>query len=704
MSASEASAAVEWLLAQAEPEARRVAVQQITKVRGKEGAELLVRALGDDDWRVRKEAAHIAPVLEPRNEVVASLVAALDETINIGLRNAAVEALVAIGTDAVPPAIEALAKLDADGRKLAVEILGGVPELRGVKALARALSDDDANVRVAAAEALGNAAFAGDEAREIGTSALTDVLAASEIFLKLAALDALSRLDAKLPWSVFEPYVNDPLLRRHAIAAAAGSREKAAIAAVAKATGDSSPTVAREAVIALGDCIVVNPHDAETIGVARQGARGSPERHARLRAMARESDDLRLRAAALLVVGLLSDPADVNLLVDALGDDDVAERAEIALSLFGAGAITPLLAMAQGASNAQRAAILTRVGSLGSGRSPHARDAFREALGDADDRVVLAGVKGLAVVGDASDLVPVAPLVTHGDGRIAAAATSAIAQIAARHAAAARALLRDTDATGSAGAVGCAILRAIGPGSINTPQDVAYLQRALSNADPRTRRSSVEALALLGGDDAVEAVSFALADEDNDVQLASVRALGRLRRAEPLLDVVRAARDPALVAAALRALGDADVEQAFAAARPLVHHADAAIACAAVEAVGRLGGTRREDVLFEALDHPDAEVVKVALSEIASQPDVRVLARLGLCLDHASWEVRRLAAELLGQDGSTGAQALLRARYEREKDPMVREAIALAVSVRPPPDGFITIRAGSPAVMDEEDE
>ena len=703
---SEASAAVDWLLAQAEPEARRVAVQQIAKLRGKEGAELLVRALGDDDWRVRKEAAHVAPALEPRDEVVATLIAALDERVNIGLRNAAVEALVAIGSDAVPAAIEALSKLDADGRKLAVEILGGVPELRGVKALARVLTDDDANVRVAAAEALGNAAFAGDEARDIGTSALTDVLSATEMFLKLAALDALSRLDAKLPWSVFEPYVNDPLLRRHAVAAAAGSREKAAIAAVARATGDSSPTIAREAVISLGDCILVNPHDAEAIGVARQGVRGDAQTraHARLRAMAREADDPRLRAAALLIVGLLSDPSDVLLLVEALGDDDMAERADIALSLFGAGAIAPLLAMAQGAPPERRAAILTRVASLGSARSPHARDAFREALGDPEEAVALAGVKGLAASGDASDLLPVAPFVTHADGRIAAAATSAVAQIAARHGAAARALLREMDASGAGGAVGCAILRAIGPGSIHAAQDVAYLQRALSNADPRTRRAAVEALAILGGDDAVEAVSLALADEDRDVQLASMRALGRLRRAEPLVDVVRAARDPALVAAALRALGDADVEQAFAAARPLVRHGDAAIACAAVEAVGRLGGSRREDVLFEALDHPDAEVVKVALSEIASQPDVRVLARLGLCLDHASWEVRRLCAELLGQDGSAGAQALLRARYEREKDPLVREAIALAVSVRPPPEGFITIRVGSPAVMDEEDE
>ena len=54
--------------------------------------------------------------------------------------------------------------------------------------------------------------------------------------------------------------------------------------------------------------------------------------------------------------------------------------------------------------------------------------------------------------------------------------------------------------------------------------------------------------------------------------------------------------------------------------------------------------------LFVALEHSNADVVKLALSLVGAEPGARALARLGLCLDHASWEVRRLAAELLGQD------------------------------------------------------
>ena len=75
--------------------------------------------------------------------------------------------------------------------------------------------------------------------------------------------------------------------------------------------------------------------------------------------------------------------------------------------------------------------------------------------------------------------------------------------------------------------------------------------------------------------------------------------------------------------------------------------------------------------------------MKLSLSLVGAQPGARALARLGLCLDHTSSEVRCVAAELLGQDNSAGARALLRARYEREKDQIVRAAITSAASIRP---------------------
>jgi HEAT repeat protein len=691
---SEAATAVRWLLEQGEPEARRVAVRQIAKVGAREAPELLVCALGDDDWRVRKEATLVAPMLDNRQEVVATLVAALEDNVNIGLRNAAVEALVAIGPDAVGATVEAVGRLDADARKLAVEVLGGVPDARGTAALSRALHDDDANVRVTAAEALGKSGLAGEESRALATESLVAALGASDPFLKMAVLDSLARLDTCLPWSLFAPYVNDPLLRRYAIAAAASSREAPAVRALALATGDPSPTIAREALVSLGE-VIAGGVDRDLLDCARAAVGSTAEGRACARRAAGQAEDPQARGGGVLVLGLLREEQDVPALVDALNDDDVAERADLALRLFGSAAAKPLLAVARKATPAVHAAALALVTSLDGAPVSDVRKALRDGLGHPAIEVVSCAVEGLGPLGEARDLRRVAKLVWHEDERVAAVATNAVCELAARHVDAARALLRDSRSGHDPLVLGCILLGAIASTQPLRDDDVRLLQRALSHDQPQVRRAAIDALALGGGDAAADAVVFALADEERDVQLAAAKALGRLGRAETLVGVVRDTRDPALTATALRALGEADPERALASARPLVVHADSAVACAAVEALGQLRAGRAsgrvpvpvalgcEDALFAALDHPDEEVVKLALSLVGVQPGARALARLGLCLDHPSSEVRCVAAELLGQDNSLGARALLRARYEREKDQIVRTAITTAASIRP---------------------
>jgi HEAT repeat protein len=700
---SEASAAVHWLLQQAEPEARRVAVGQIAKVRGHDAAELLLRALGDEDWRVRKDAAAVASTLERREEIVAALVATLPETLNIGLRNAAVEALVAIGPDAVGATIESMSRLDADARKLAIEVLAGVADPRSSAALAHALADDDANVRVAAAEGLGGAALAGDESREQATEALVAALATSDPFLKIAALDSLARLEARLPWSVFEPYARDPLLRRYAIAAAAGSREPDAVRALAKATGDPSPTIAREAIVALGDIVASEFDDAEMLEIARNTLRATLAGVVHARRSGLDAEDGRARGGALLLLGLLRDVGDVPTLVEALAEDDVEERADLAARLFGPSVVGPLLASARFAKPHVRAAALALAASLEGAERQVVLDALREALKEPSLDVLLAALDAIGPVGNAADIAHVADFVGHADERIAATATNALSELAARHVDEARSFLR-SETGGDPVALGCVLLGAIASTRPLLDEDVQTLQRALAHADPHVRRAAVDALAQAGGEAAADAVGFALADEEHDVKLAAVRALGKLGRASPLQDIVADTRDPVLAAAALRALGEADPDLALEAARPLVSHSDAAVACAAVEAIGHLASLSKipahfvaasEDAMFVALDHQDAEVVKLGLSLVGVRPGPRALARLGMSLDHSSWEVRRVAAELLGQDKSPGAQALLRARYEREKDPAVREAIASAVSVRPPGESARRSERGS---------
>ncbi len=680
------------LLDEPEPETRRLAAQQIAQVHGDEAAALLLRALGDPDWRVRKEATVIAASVQKRDAVLSALRVALDDKVNLGLRNAAVEAMIAIGSDALPVALAALEALDEDGRKLAVEALAGMPDLRGTVALSRALGDADPNVRVASAEALGRAAEAGEEARTIAIDALVALLACDDTMLKLSALDSLTRLEAKLSWRTVEPFATDPILKRYALSAAAASREVDAIRALANAVGDASPIVAREAVIALGEAVLADPDDANVVETASAMMRPSLRAHDTVRSMAEHEENPHARGAAIAALGLLRDPDDVSVLVDALSDPEMADRAEVALKVFGEEALQPLMEAGRTAAPNVRGATLSLVPVL----SPPEDETevlavMREALRDPSTDVLLAAMRVFGRTGAASDLRDVARLALHPDLRVADSAVTALHELAARHEAEARALLGELDASGAEAVLGCIVIDALARKTIVDGRDVAFLQGALSNGDPRARRHAVEALSTVaagagpygqGDARAADAVSFALADEEPEVVMAAVRALGRLHRAEPLVALLDASRDPATVAAALRAIADADRDRALHVALPLVRSLDSGVASAAVEALGSLTGPARDDALFAALEHTDYEVVKLALSELGRATSARSLTRIGLALDHVARDVRRLAAELLGQEGSTSAHALLRARLDREKDVSVRVAIAAALSAR----------------------
>lgn len=692
-------------LADPEPEVRRLATQEIPSLPAPESCELLLVALGDTDWRVRKEAATVAPRVEPRTAVVFAVARALDDHEEIGLRNAAVEALVSIGPDAVPGAIDALTRLDADGRKLAVEMLAGAPTLSGMRALVRSLGDLDPNVIVAAAEGLGRAHLAGDEAREMAGAALAKVLATGETPARLAALESLRNLGEGVPWASLEPLFGDPLLRRPAIAAAGGSTTPRAVRALAEACADPNPTHSLEAVIALGRSIEEGWGNDELLDVAAKTLRASPAGRSRLRALAKQETDSNARGAAVLALGLVRDPDDVALIADSLADDSVTERAEAALRLYGQEAVEPLLVAGRTAAPSLRGAAismlpqLTLSGRPGAGATsaparvgaisnePTPLSAVREALSDASPEVVAPALKSLAIVGGAMDLAAVARHVVSTDPKVAGAAHGALLAIASRHLDAARAAATGIDPRSDAALTATIVLDALARAGASCPEDAEFLASALTHREAAVRRGAIEALASIGGEDAAVAVTLSLADEEPVVAHAAIRALGRLRRAEQLASLAATTRDPIRLASVLRALREADPERAFAAARPLLRSKEAAVAAAAVEVIGSIAVEARIEALMGAADHPDHEVAKLALAQLANTGDERALASLARAIEHEAEAVRRYAAELLGQEGGAEAEGMLRARLDRERSVEVRHAIMTALSARPEGEG-----------------
>jgi HEAT repeat protein len=672
-------------LGSADPEVRRRATAAIAEVSSREAGDLMLRALGDSDWRVRKEASSVAAALGPVDVLLDKLTTALFPGDNVGLRNAVVETLASYGRSAIPAVTRVIDRLDADGKKLAAEVLGRAQDPMALPALESLYIDADPNVRTAALEAI---ADIGTLAVDAASRMLLGALDAEDTHLRLAALEGLNRLGIVVPWEKLRPLTGHRILGRAALAAASRAGRIEAAEALALALEHENPAMFRLALVGLAELALGTE---ALVGHWREnGIRlGNRSRERLLEAMAPESQDIEGRRAALVVAAVVNEPAGVDLAIDALVDDGVAREADAALRIFGATAMPRVLArVGNGAAELRAAAIGHLVDLVEKGSEESVRLALRGALADASADVASAALAALGALGQPEDIPPVFAVVAQKRHGCLSAAQSALAALARRYPEDARltaSVARRDQSSQIATSIVIGALKGDVLGSI--ADDVAYLTGALSSADRETRLTAIEAVAEVGSDLGMDAVQFALADEEREIQLSAVRALGRLRSkdgrasgADRLVELVGESNDPELTAMAARALGEAADPRARMSLHPLALSKSPLVAVAAVETLGKLDDPERIDPLLEAARHPNSEVVKAALLALESVRDPRALEQLGLALTHEAWDVRRLAADCLGRFGGRDAAWLLRDRMLGEGEPLVREAISRALS------------------------
>jgi len=672
-------------LASPDPEERRRATAMLSGSSGERAVRLLLQALGDSDWRVRKEATGVAVSRAPVAEVLRALV----ETFypgedNVGLRNAAVEALGEFGGPAVDALSVALGDLDADGRKLAAEALGRTGEVAALLVLRTLMGDEDPNVSAAAIEAV---AALGPTCVDDAAPLLTARLDAADSFHRLTALNGLNQLGVVLSWDRIQRLLEDPILEPAALTAAGLAAPPEAAPMLVRALSHARRPVRAAAQMALVDFVRASE---SALLAAKRALAEVPEaiREHLLSVAAEPSDSLSDRRAALVLVGALQTEQAAEVAADALSDEQMADEAEEALVNLGLVARGPLIARIRRGGGSETAAAIDLLGRLADPSCPQlAVSAILPTLTDASPDVVEAALIALARLGDDSALRPAARRLHSDVARIRRVAATAVAAIARRNPDSARELVRRATAHGSDALAAVVITGALPPPVRPTvDEDVRFLSDALSADSTLVRRAALDALAGLRSTLAADAVAFALTDEELEVRRAAVRALGAMRAAdgsapgiEYLLELIRRGADDDLVVSSIKALGAARDPRALDVLQPLVRRGDPRIAVHAVEALARIDDPRRLEVLSEALTNSDVEVVKAALQTLVDDAGAGARQKLVDCLEHAAWDVRRLAADLLGRVGGHGAMAQLRTRLKVEREPLVREALQRAL-------------------------
>jgi HEAT repeat protein len=666
-----------------DPEERRRAARALIDVEPALAAAGLVTLLGDEDWRVRKEAVSVAQGLAPEPNLLAALVNTLSPSDNVGLRNAAVEALGAFGVDAVDALAAALRGLDADGRKLAAEALARTGQATALPVLRGLLRDPDPNVCVAAVEAIAGLGI--DGVLEV-VPALVGCLDAPEEFTRLAAVDGLRALGVTLPWERLERLKDEKLLEQAVLASIGRTGDARAAVPLVSALPSARGGTLVETLRSVVDLARAGPVSARALKVEAQALdEATRERVIELASSAEGRDG---RGVALLALGALGVQGAAGQALDALDDELLQGAAEESLDWLGPLAVAPLLERAASSAPSGRAACLEIAARLADdGNAAAVRAEALAALGDPAPEVVRAALGALSAVGDESCLEAVARLLGRdATPAVRRATETSLAVLGARFSDAARELARRARPASLESHAASVLIRVLGPpvrGSLEA--DVDFLAAALTSASPSVRRAALPALAAVGGALAIEPIALALTDEEREVRLTAVRSLGRLRSAEgealgvaQLVALAENAPDDEMHIAALLGLGETSDPRALPILRPLVRSGDPKAAVAAIEALGAFPEARRIEALIDGLSHPASEVVKAAVRALGESTDGRVLAHLAVSLDHEAWDVRRLAADVLARYGEI-ATPPLRARLAVEDDPLVREAIGRAL-------------------------
>jgi HEAT repeat protein len=682
-------------------EARREAVSRLDLPEegepGEQELAFLVEAMGDESWRVRKEAAAQAARFADRGVAARVLAVALGEPDNVGRRNAVVEALVALGGDAVPPLVEAV-KGKPEHRKMIADTLGLIGHAAAVAPLTGLLGDGDPNVRVAAAEALGR--IGGDEAQ----AALRRMLASrsggqgegTEVIVHLAALDGLNRSGAHLPAAELAPLYQEPGLRRAAIEALGRSGDAAALPLLSSALGDGARSVREAAVCAIASLHHDAP-DSERDKIRTQLSLDGDRLPAVIQALLEGT--LGVQRAAAAVLGLSRRAQAVRPLTVALGDPELRDAAMAALGSIGSVGIEALVELAPDLEGRLRAEVYTLLPVFGAeARSPRVLGLLVEALSDEDLDAAAGAAEALGTLGGREELAPLFRALERPP-EVAHEAALALGQLGKRHYDQVRILVSSRGLAGPDAPEICRVL-----GLCGHPEDAPLLRSALGGESAAVRRAAADALGGLtlpaASTEIEEALVFALADESPDVRAAAARALGQHAPAATLPQTVevlaRVAQDPeiAVRGAAARALAQVAAKaqgreraRAHAELRRLVDtvlEAKAALgtelasAVPAIEGLGGLADPADDDRLIRALEAAEPELVKAAARALGSRRDAvsaeEARGALERALTDRRWEVRQAAALALGEHGPI-AHPLLYARRTVERDGLVLEAI-----------------------------
>lgn len=628
---------------------------------GKEAVPLLLRALSDRNWRVRKTVVE-ALVSIANERVIHGLIQALNAHDNAGARNSAMEALVRIGAPVVDALLPASHAPDPDVRKFIIDILGDIQDRRATPALISRLEDPDENVRVAAAEALGKIR----DPRAVD-ALLICLNRSGQGWLDYAAAEALGEIGDARALGPLLAALGRSSLREPVIESLGKIGNSDTLLPLL--TGLADPLrIVREASVAAIIEIHRKSAERERLAIIQTVRAGASDQAVDLLEESLGATEGDMRKAVIFLLGLIGRESSIRKLLAFMQEEALLDLIVQSFKFLNSDKASIFLDYISSENSLVRRVVAETLGAIGSreGEEPliglladengHVRSSAAAALGrlrsrkaarllirlleDEYQNVQEAAIDALGAIGDASVL----------DG-----------------------LIRDFSSRDASLRRNIALLL----GKFLTEKKAAdALLFALKDEEPNVRKAVVQSLAEAPDAKAVRSLRLAITDDDPEVRMLAADALGRTTDAKACDDLIPLLDDDDLWvrAAAARGLGRIGGEKAAAALSAHLDTATDILLLVLVEVLGQLKVTEAERPLLALTNHPDPEVRKTVLPALCRYESEAAQSALISRLTDQHWSVRKAAIDVFKMKRCAGAEALIEKIADTDPDTSVRQA------------------------------
>ncbi|MDH3972790.1 MAG: HEAT repeat domain-containing protein [Deltaproteobacteria bacterium] len=656
---------IKSLLQVSDEELRIKGLQYMEGVRSDEAVHLLVNALGDESWRVRKAALLLLVDYGHADKLLPLLINCLRNEDNAGMRNAAIETLERIGEAVVESLFPYIDDDDHDLRKQIVDILGGIGDKRATPYLIKALSDPDENVKSAAAENLGR--IGDDEA----VKSLVGSLKSKDLLLCYSALEALCRIGKNIPSKEIIPLLDNPLLRKASIDALGNSEEKAALPYLISGLESRSRSTKEAALLSLVKLVESLGKEEELMALIREKSGVLPQ----LVSSCLSSENEEVLLAVIKLMGWLESIDFIPDLLNFALNEALMPALTEAIRGIGMKGEKIIIDYYYSGPDEIKPAICFFIGEIGSSKGVGLLlDGVKSPIG----HVRHSSASSLGKIGDDRAIPFLAPLLKDDYVDVQSAAVGALSLLAKKYRESVLVLLKEGITSDSAVFKRNAshVLASIGKDG-----NVDLALNALRDEDAVVRKNAVDALGRLGGEEALAHIILSLSDEDKDVRMAAAGHLGEMKCREGFEPLVSLLQDEDIwvKSVALKGLAHIGGEEAAAFISNFLNDDIGLVVIAALEALGSLSLPGYGPVMMEKMESADGEIVKTAIESLSFWNDESFLKKLILMLDHENWDVRASAASLLGNKKVEGLGKVMEEKLAIEDNPIVRDALKEAL-------------------------